>query len=221
MDTVLFDLDGTLADTAPDLALALDSLRADRGLAPLDLAAVRAQTPYGTEALLALALGLRPDDRHYEAVRRDFLARYAGCIGTATVAFPGVADTLAALEASGRLWGVVTNKPEELAARVLEGLRLAGRPGCLIGGDTARRRKPHPDPLWLACERLGRRPAEAVYVGDDHTDILAARAAGMPGLVALFGYAPADAAHWGADGVLPTPAALLTWLRDRPGQSPV
>ncbi len=220
MNTVLFDLDGTLADTAPDIALALDSLRADRGLAPLDLAAVRAQTPYGTEALLALALDLRHDHHDYEPVRREFLARYGDCIGTATVAFPGMLDTLTALEASGRLWGVVTNKPEDLAARLLENLGLGGRLSCLIGGDTARRRKPHPDPLWLACERLGRRPAETVYVGDDRTDILAAQAAGMPGLVALFGYAPADAGQWGADGMLPTPAALLAWLRDRAGQSP-
>ncbi len=213
MDTVLFDLDGTLADTAPDIALALNSLRADSGLEPLDLAPVRKATALGTEALLALALDLRPHNPGYETVRRDFLGRYADTIGTATVTFPGVTDMLAALEASGRLWGVVTNKPEDLALRVLEGLHLATRSGCLIGGNTAVRRKPHPDPLWLACERLATKPAQAVYVGDDHTDILAARAAGMRGLVALFGYATTGAEHWGADGMLPTPADLLIWLR--------
>ena len=213
MHPVLFDLDGTLADTAPDIAQALNSLRAEQGRAPLDLAAVRAQTPFGSEALLALALDIGPADADYALARRKFLTRYADSIGQATVTFPGMRETLAALETGGRLWGVVTNKPEDLALRVLEGLQLAHRAACLIGGDTAPRRKPHPDPLWLACERLGCAPERAVYVGDDHTDILAARAAGMPGLLALFGYAPEDARNWDADGLLAAPADLLVWLR--------
>lgn len=213
MRAVLFDLDGTLADTAPDIALALNGLRTDRGLAALDLAAVRAATARGTEALLHLALGLGPHHADYIQLRNDFLDRYARCIGTATVLFPGVRDTLADLRGRGLRWGTVTNKPEALARRVLTGLNLIADSACLIGGDTAARAKPYPDPLLLACRRLRIPPTDTVYVGDDETDIAAARAAGMPALAAAFGYATTDdVAHWDADAVLAVPADLLTWL---------
>lgn len=216
MRAVLFDLDGTLADTAADIALALDDLRAQQGLATLDLTAVRAATASGTEALLHLAFGIDPHHADYPHRRADFLRRYAHYIGTATTLFPGVRDTLQALTARGLRWGIVTNKPEVLARRVLARLDLIAESACLIGGDTAARAKPYPDPLLLACQRLQITPADTAYVGDDETDMEAARAAGMPALAATFGYATAGTLPGKADAVLAAPADLLDWL-DRTG----
>lgn len=209
---MLFDLDGTLADTAPDLALALSALRAP-GSAPLDLARVRRATAVGTAALLGEGLGLAPGDADYEATRQAFLAGYERLIGTAAQPNPGMIALLAALDARGLPWGVVTNKPEHLATRVLDALGVGSRSRCLVGGDTLARRKPYPDPLLHACRLLGIAPAHGIYVGDDQGDIAAAHAAGMPGLAVAFGYAPREEAErWGADGVLMTPADLLRFL---------
>ncbi len=208
-DVVLFDLDGTLANTAPDLALALEALRAP-GSPPLDRERIRRATAIGTRALLWEGLGIEPGMAGYEAARGAFLAHYDRLIGQATELNPGIAPVLDTLDDRGLPWGVVTNKPERLARRVLEALDLHGRARCLVGGDTAARSKPHPDPLLHACALLGVAPARCVYVGDDQGDVEAARAAGMPALAAAFGYAtPEEAAGFGADGLLATPADLL------------
>jgi phosphoglycolate phosphatase len=211
-EAVLFDLDGTLANTAPDLALALMALRPP-GSPPVDPERVRRATAVGTVALLREGLGLEPDMADYEATRAAFLAHYQRLIGTATEPNAGMIEVLDALEARGLPWGVVTNKPEHLAARVLAALGLNGRARCLVGGDTLARRKPYPDPLLHACRLMGIAPDRCIYVGDDEGDIEAAHAAGMPGLAVAFGYAPPDEARrWGADGLLITPAELLAFL---------
>ncbi len=211
-EAVLFDLDGTLANTAPDLALALMALRPP-GSPSVDPERVRRATAVGTVALLREGLGLEPDMADYEATRAAFLAHYQRLIGTATEPNAGMIEVLDALEARGLPWGVVTNKPEHLAARVLAALGLNGRARCLVGGDTLARRKPYPDPLLHACRLMGIAPDRCIYVGDDEGDIEAAHAAGMPGLAVAFGYAPPDEARrWGADGLLITPAELLAFL---------
>lgn len=209
VSAVLFDLDGTLADTAPDLALALQALR-KHGLPDLSVASVRKATAVGTEALLHLGLGIKPNAPDYETERTAFLGHYERLIGQATILTPGMAEVLEALRSRALPWGVVTNKPEALAKRVLKALNLDSETACLVGGDTTARPKPHPDPLLCACARIGANPAHCVYVGDDKNDILAAHAAGMPGFAALFGYASLDEARtWGADALLFVPSDLL------------
>ncbi|HUW99280.1 MAG TPA: HAD-IA family hydrolase [Acidiferrobacter sp.] len=210
--TVLFDLDGTLADTAPDLALALAAMR-KTGLPDLSYAAVRKATAAGTEALLRLGLDIEPGTPDYETARLAFLGHYERLIGQATILTPGMAEVLQTLRAHALPWGVVTNKTEVLAQRVLKVLSLDAEAACLVGGDTVTRPKPHPDPLLYACERIGVAPAACVYVGDDQNDILAAHAAGMPGFAAVFGYTSlAEARTWGADALLSTPDDLLAAL---------
>lgn len=209
---VLFDLDGTLADTAPDLALALTALQKP-GSAPVDMAKVREATAIGTQALLTLGLGITPSSRDYEDTRRAFLGHYERLIGTAAFLTPGMADVLKTLAARGLPWGVVTNKPEILALRVLQALGLGDTSACLVGGDTTEHRKPHPDPLLSACGRLGLAPQECVYIGDDQNDIIAAHAAGMRGFAAAFGYTSyEEASRWAADAVLAQPGELLALI---------
>ncbi|WP_298135380.1 phosphoglycolate phosphatase [Acidiferrobacter sp.] len=212
-EVVLFDLDGTLANTAPDLALALDAVRAP-GSPPLDRERVRRATAVGTTALLREGLGIEPNAPDYEAVRAAFLGHYQRLIGTATELIPGMAEVLAALNEQGLPWGIVTNKPAHLASRVLSALGLTGHARCLVGGDTLARCKPDPDPLLHACALLRVAPDRCLYVGDDEGDIVAAHRAGMPALAVAFGYAtPGEAERWGAEGLLMAPADLLAWVR--------
>ncbi len=212
VDLILFDLDGTLADTAPDLALALDALR-PAGQPPVDRIQVRAATALGTAALLRTGLGMEAGMPGYEAARLAFLAHYERIIGQATELTPGMVAVLDRLAQAGLCWGVVTNKPERLAHRVLTMLGLADRARCIVGGDSVARCKPHPDPLLRACELLDTAPGRALYVGDDLGDVQAAHAAGMPALAAAFGYTTeSEARSWGAEGLLRTPADLLPFV---------
>lgn len=212
VQAVLFDLDGTLADTAPDLTLALEALRPPE--APhLDAIAIRRATAIGSEALLRAGLGLTPEDSTYEPTRAAFLEKYEQLIGSATVLTPGMDHVIQTLDARGLRWGVVTNKAEALARRVLKALTLDTRAACVVGGDTMPRRKPFPDPLLRACALIHLEPAQCVYVGDDKGDVLAAHAAGMPAFAAAFGYTSwEEASTWGAEGVLATPTDLLDVL---------
>jgi len=207
---VFFDLDGTLADTAPDLAYALNTLRASRGLAPLPLSVTRPVTSHGARGLLGIGFNLGPQDPGYEALRDEFLLLYAANLCRKTALFPGMPQLLSQLERHGVRWGVVTNKVERFTLPLLEQLGLSARTACIVGGDTALRSKPHPDPLLAASRAVGLHPGECIYVGDDRRDIEAGRAAGMKTAVAGWGYLNGnDSEDWGSDWMLERPAQLL------------
>jgi 2-phosphoglycolate phosphatase len=212
---VLFDLDGTLADTAPDLGGALNRLRERRGLAPLPLARLRPVASAGARGMLAVGFDIAPSDAGYELLRDEFLAEYEGALDRDTRLFDGVAECLAALAARGLRWGVVTNKAMRFTAPVLAGLGLDADAAVVIAGDTTPHAKPHPAPLLEACARLGIDAAQAIYVGDDLRDVQAARAAGMAAVAAAYGYLgdEPDLAAWQADAVIEAPLDLLPLLR--------
>ena len=209
--TVLFDLDGTLLDSAPDMLATANQMLHARSRAPLTLAHLRPVVSKGARAMLAAAFPeLAPATS--EALLPEFLERYQALLGQHAVLFDGVAAMLDALEAGGVRWGIVTNKPEYLARLILPQLGWEQRCAVLIGGDTLAERKPHPLPLLTAAERIGTAAGACVYVGDDERDILAARAAGMPSVAALWGYRPAadDPRAWGADVLVECPAQLMS-----------
>ncbi len=211
---VLFDLDGTLADSAGDLALALNMIRAARGLDPVPDVELRPYASSGARGLLHRGMGLSPDDPEYAALREAFLANYAGCLATRTTLFAGVGALLDAIEARGLAWGIVTNKYMRFTQPVAEALGLAPRARVVVAGDTTPHPKPHPAPLLHAAEALRIEPARCVYVGDDLRDIEAGNAAGMATIVAGYGYmgVGGDARRWPATGWIETPLDLLDWL---------
>lgn len=211
---VLFDLDGTLLDTAPDLAHATNQLRAEHGLPALPFAAIRPWVSHGGTALTRLALGIPPGSSQFEAARERLLALYFADLALHTRPFPGMAEVLEALEAAGLPWGVVTNKPAWLTDPLLRAIKLTHRAACVISGDTTPERKPHPAPMLRAAAEVGVAPAQCLYLGDAERDIEAAHAAGMPGLIAAWGYiADTDQPEaWRAEGSLQHPGELLDWL---------
>lgn len=213
---VLFDLDGTLLDTAPDLAAALNRMRDKRGLPPLTLAQCRPQASHGTRGLLSIGFDVIPGHAGFEALRDEFLGLYEDTLTANSPLFDGMAEVLASLEARRIPWGVVTNKPTRYTEPLLDHHGLLKRAACVVSGDTCARPKPHPEPILHACEVAGITINDCVYVGDAERDMQAARAAGMSGLVALYGYLDAnDRPHeWGARGYLCTPADLLDWMGD-------
>lgn len=211
---VLFDLDGTLLDTAPDLAAALNRMRDKRGLAPLPRAQCRPQASHGTRGLLRIGFDVAPGHPSFEALREEFLGLYADTLTAHSPLFDGMAEVLASLEARRIPWGVVTNKPARYTEPLLDHHGLLKRAACVVSGDTCARAKPHPEPILHACEIAGIAIDDCVYVGDAERDMQAARAAGMSGLVALYGYLDvADRPReWGARGYLCAPADLLDWM---------
>lgn len=211
---VLFDLDGTLADTARDLGGALNRLLAEENLPVLPLERVRPYVSGGARALIGCGFGLKPEDAGYERLRLRFLDHYESAICVDTVLFDGVAQLLEGLEQRSIAWGVVTNKSERFAASVVAALGLAQRCNCLIGGDTAARPKPAPDPLLLACERIGVAPANTLYVGDDLRDVQSGKAAGTGTVAAAWGYLGDDLPidRWQADWIIETPPDLFRLL---------
>lgn len=215
VQTVLFDLDGTLVDSAPDLAGAANDLRSSRGLPAVPFERLRPMVGAGARGMVGAAFGYTPEDAEYEAIKDEFLARYAARLLTQTRLFPAVDELLERLEAQGLRWGVVTNKATRFTLPLVEGLGLDGRAATIVCGDTTPHAKPHPAPLLEAARQLGIPPAQCVYVGDDLRDIAAGRAAGMLTLAAGWGYLGAgDPIHaWGADLVLESPLQLLNWLR--------
>jgi len=215
VQAVLFDLDGTLADTAPDLARALNRVRAAHGLAPMPVATTRPYTSSGARGLLKVGFGLNPEDARYEALKAQFLDFYAADICVDTRLFDGMAELLDQLEQERLPWGVVTNKAERFTLTLLQGLRLGGRAACVVGGDTTGRAKPHPDPLLHAAAALRLPPTACVYVGDDLRDVQAARAAGMRVLAANYGYLGDGGAieSWQADAIIDHPREVLDYLR--------
>ena len=212
--TVLFDLDGTLLDTAPDLAFALNETLREFGKQPLPYETIRPVVSHGGIALIRLGFGLGPEDEGYQARREFLLNTYRNNIARETRPFAGIDAVLDTLERQGLNWGVVTNKPAWLTEPLLQELNLYERAAAVVSGDTLNERKPHPAPMLLACERAGSQAHECLYVGDAQRDIEAGHNAGMATLVALFGYiGDGDDPHdWGADALIDTPAEILDWL---------
>ncbi|KRG83510.1 phosphoglycolate phosphatase [Stenotrophomonas daejeonensis] len=206
---VLFDLDGTLLDSAPDFVVTLDQLRQARGLPPVAPTRVREVVSKGSRAMLGAAFP-QLDAAARDALVPAFLDTYEALIGQHARLFDGIAEMLQALEQAGSRWGIVTNKPEYLAQLILPQLGWERRCAVLIGGDTLAERKPHPLPLQVAAQRIGVAPEACVYVGDDERDILAARAAGMPSVAALWGYRLEgdDPLAWQADRLCEQPQQL-------------
>ncbi|WP_394005024.1 phosphoglycolate phosphatase [Luteimonas sp. WGS1318] len=206
----LFDLDGTLLDSAPDMLATVNRMLGSRGRAPVTLSDIRPVVSRGARAMASVAFP-ELDADGVAALVPEFLAVYGEELGRHSRPFDGVEAMLAALEAAGTRWGIVTNKPEGLAQRILPQLGWQDRCAVLIGGDTLAERKPHPLPLLHAAEAIGLAPAACVYVGDDARDIIAARAAGMPSIVALWGYRleTDDPVAWQGDVMVEQPARLL------------
>ncbi|HEX4944472.1 MAG TPA: HAD-IA family hydrolase [Usitatibacteraceae bacterium] len=210
---VLFDLDGTLADTAPDMLRTVNAMRESRRLEPVALEVVRPYVSSGARGMIGAAFGMRPEDAGYAALREEFLAVYAENLCVDTRLFPGMDELLVRLEDRGLAWGVVTNKFEHLARSVIDGLGLASRAAVMVGGDTCARAKPFPDPLLHAAQSLALQPSSILYVGDDERDVRAARAAGMPVIAAAYGYLGdgPEPSRWGADGVVGSPVEIARW----------
>ena len=211
---VLFDLDGTLADTAPDLGGALNRLLAEEGRTPLPLLELRPHVSGGARGLIKIGFGLAPGDAEYSGLVERFLDHYRGALCAGTVLFPGVAALLDGIEARGLKWGVVTNKAQRFTLPLVEQLGLLQRAGCLVSGDSARRPKPDPSPLLMACAALQVAPGQALYVGDDRRDIIAGRAAGMRTVTAAYGYLGGDEPYqtWQADEVVSDPLDIIGLL---------
>lgn len=220
IQAVLLDLDGTLADTAPDLGYAMNRMRAARALPALPFAAMRPYTSLGARGLLSVGLDVTPEHPEYNALRDEFLDIYANNLCRETRLFPGMAELLDELEHRAVLWGVVTNKAERFTFPLLELLDMRSRAACIIGGDTTGRLKPDPASLLAASERIGIPPQRCIYLGDDRRDMEAGRAAGMTVVIAKFGYLNGnDPETWAADGMIDSPLDLLQYLRSGiPGQ---
>lgn len=214
MHGVLFDLDGTLIDSAPDLAGAANRLRADHGLPPLPLAQLRPMVGSGARGMVGVAFGVAPGDERFEPLRDAFLAHYEAGLLERTHPFDGVEAMLSALEAAGIPWGIVTNKATRFTTPIVAGLGLARRAAVVVCGDTTPHSKPHPEPLWHAARAMGLAPEGVVYVGDDLRDAQAAKAAGMAMVAATWGYlGVGESVHtWGADVLLDAPNQLTDWL---------
>ncbi|HMM47907.1 MAG TPA: HAD-IA family hydrolase [Thiobacillaceae bacterium] len=212
--TILFDLDGTLIDTAPDLGRALNLQRARHGLPPLADDIIRSQASHGARGLLGVGFDLHPDDASFARMREEFLQLYAENICHHSRPFPGILDLLDQLERRGLAWGVVTNKPARFTEPLLSILDLAERAACIVSGDTCPQPKPHPAPMLTAAELCGTAPGECLYLGDAERDIQAARAATMPALVATWGYLNAcdDPRSWGAHAEIDHPIETLDYL---------
>jgi phosphoglycolate phosphatase len=206
---VLFDLDGTFADTAPDLGRAVNAMRAARGLAPVPLAETRRVTSLGARGLLGVGFGITPEHGDYPAMREEFLRLYEDNLCCDTALFPGMAELVDRLEQRRVLWGIVTNKAERFAKPLLEQLGYARRAACIIGGDTTAHMKPHPAPLLAAAAAMRIEPQSCIYVGDDERDIRAGRAAGMRTVAVRFGYLNgSNPEDWQADQLVSTPLEI-------------
>jgi phosphoglycolate phosphatase len=214
---ILFDFDGTLADTAPDLAAAANKQRQRKGLAPLPYESLRRYASQGARGLLKAGLDMDPDHPAYEEHRQQFLADYEQDMTRLTTLFPGVKQLLANIKSAGFQWGIVTNKLEYLAIPIVVHLGLYTDCAVTVGGDTTDHAKPHPAPLLYAAQKTGFTPENCIYIGDDQRDIIAGKAAGMASVVAAYGYGTEDAPvhSWGADAIAHSPAqvwsAVDTW----------
>ena len=214
---VLFDLDGTLADSAGDLALALNRIRAAQGLAPVPVEDLRPYASSGARGLLHRGMGVTPEHPRYGELREAFLVNYEACLAETTTLFEGIEALLAEIEARAIPWGIVTNKNARFTTPVVSALKLAKRAAVVVAGDTTPHPKPHPAPLLHAAQRIRVAPSACVYVGDDLRDVEAGRAAGMATIVAGYGYmgVGGDPKLWPATGWIDRPQDLLDWLPAR------
>jgi 2-phosphoglycolate phosphatase len=214
LQAVFFDLDGTLADTAADLAAPVNAMRVERGLPPLPLEQLRPFASAGARGLLGCGLGIDKDDARFPALRDEFLARYERAMCVHTRMFDGMAGVVEAIERAGLRWGVVSNKVERYVRPIMAHLGVLHRAATAIGGDTTPFTKPHPEPLLHAARLTGVDPSACVYVGDDLRDIEAGRAAGMQTVAAAYGFCgdvlPPE--QWGADLLVRAPHEMLAWL---------
>jgi N-acetyl-D-muramate 6-phosphate phosphatase len=212
---VLFDLDGTLIDSAPDLGAAADQMRLERGLPSLPLERYRPMAGAGARGMLAVAFGITPEHPDYAALRDEFLRNYENCMTQRTYAFAGVPEMIAQLVARGLPWGVVTNKAMRFTGPLTRGMSLFATAAAVVGGDSTPHAKPHPAPLLEAARQLDLPPARCIYVGDDERDVLAGLAAGMGTVAARYGYlgSNADALRWGAHAHIDDPLDLLALLQ--------
>jgi phosphoglycolate phosphatase len=209
---ILFDLDGTLADTAPDLAAAVNRLRSDRGLEPTPYAVLRPTASAGARGMIGAAFGLTPKDEGYEELRVQWFEYYQSAMAVHSTLFDGIADLLRGLEQQGLAWGIVTNKPERFTNPLVPLIGLQ-RASCVVSGDTTPFPKPHPAPLLEAAARMGLAPSECWYAGDDLRDIEAGHAAGMTTIACAWGYCGAhEPTTWGADYLVERPLDLLALL---------
>lgn len=213
---VLFDLDGTLIDSAPDLGAAADKMRTDRGLPSLPYELYRPMAGAGARGMLGVAFGMAPDHPDFPGMREEFFRNYESCMTQRTYVFEGVAQLIQSLVQHDLAWGVVTNKSMRFTTPLTKGMPLFASARAVVGGDSTPHAKPHPEPLFEAARQVGVRPIDCIYVGDDVRDVQAGKAAGMPTVAATYGYMGAtDVSQWGADTRIDTPLALLGLLNFR------
>jgi len=210
-EAVLFDLDGTLADTAPDLGAALNQLLQEQGRDPLPMEKLRPHVSSGARGMIGAGLGITPADAAYFDLQQRFLAIYQNALCVGTRLFEGMAEHLAELDTRAIPWGIVTNKSQRFAIPLMEGLGLRQRCVCIVCGDSARRAKPHGHPMHLASAVMGIAASDCIYVGDDERDVISGRIVGMQTIVAGWGYLGdgKPPAHWGADAIAASPADIL------------
>ncbi len=215
IEAVLFDLDGTLADTAADLGAVLNRLRSEAGQAPLPSETIRPHVSRGVRGLLGIGFAIEPEDDRYTELHGRFLACYGDSLCVATTLFEGIAELLERLDAESIKWGVVTNKTSRYTLPLMVALGLARRAACIVSGDSSPRPKPAPDPLLLASTIAGVDASRCLYVGDAPRDMQAARAAGMGAVAAAWGYLGDDLPleEWGADTIIQSPADVFGLLR--------
>ena len=215
IDAVLFDLDGTLIDSAPDLAAAADKMRTDRGLISIPQIQYRAMAGAGARGMIGVAFGLTPQDAEFESLKEEFFCNYEACMTERTYAFDGVAELIAEICQSGLKWGVVTNKSTRFTLPLTQAMPLFNTAQTIISGDTTLYAKPHPAPLLEAARQLNLHPERCAYVGDDERDIIAGRAAGMFTVAAAYGYLGEafDISGWKADATVISPSALQQLFR--------
>jgi len=215
LDTILFDLDGTLADTAPDLARTLNLLLVERNKPELPFEDIRPHVSNGAAALITLGFDMNSDVPAFAPLRQRFLDLYTENLCQRTTLFPGMDELLDQIDRQSMHWGVITNKPARFTEPLLKALGIAQRAACIISGDTTSKRKPDPEPMYLACKKIGVQPENCLYVGDARRDIDAGLNAGMQTLVANFGYISNqdDPGDWQAHGIIDTPLAIIDWLQ--------
>lgn len=214
INTILFDLDGTLVDTAPDLGHALNIQLNRHGKPALSDAAIRPFASHGSRGLIGLGFGITPKDDGFIAMRDEYLSIYDTVFTRSPALLDGIADLLQAIENKGLKWGIVTNKPRRFTQPLIKSMGLDKRAACVVSGDDAPQPKPSPATLLLACEEVDAKPENCIYLGDAERDIQAGKAAGMKSVVALFGYIDVTdkPEEWGADALISAPMDLLTMI---------